>query len=157
MLKQNKTGLLSNDGSAGIKERMECFRCGVCCTKYQVNLDLIEAHNLADKLGVEWDSFIEECTDPRWPGTNSLLLKHVNGACIFLRRLDTGRESTCSIQSFKPLSCAEWSCSQYKPDCREGLSKLWGLTIDALGRLKGEAEKIKCFRTFQQSLKEVIS
>jgi hypothetical protein len=32
-----------------------CFRCGVCCTRYQVRLSLVETKQIADELGFDWD------------------------------------------------------------------------------------------------------
>ena len=35
-----------------------CFRCGVCCTRYQVCLSLVEARQIADELGFDWDGWL---------------------------------------------------------------------------------------------------
>ncbi len=61
-----------------------CFRCGVCCTRYQVRLSLVEARQIADELGFDWDEWLDRYVDQRWPGTDSFLLRHCNGACVFL-------------------------------------------------------------------------
>lgn len=129
-----------------------CFRCGICCTKYQVNLSFTEARKIADKLEIEWDKFIKEYTDHRWPGTSTLLLKHKNGACIFLRKTQDGKDETCKIHSFKPLSCIDWTSGIFRKECQEGLSKYWDLTISIEGELKGQPKRLESFQTFLQSL-----
>jgi hypothetical protein len=35
-----------------------CFRCGVCCTRYQVCLSLVEARQIADELVFAWDDWL---------------------------------------------------------------------------------------------------
>ena len=52
-----------------------CFCCGVCCTRYQVCLSLVEARQIANELGLAWDDWLDLYVDQSWPGTNSLLLR----------------------------------------------------------------------------------
>ncbi len=106
-----------------------CFRCGVCCTRYQVRLSLVEARQIADELGFDWDKWIDGYVDQRWPGTDSFLLRHCNGACVFLERIEAGNMTRCLIQSFKPSACREWKPSLYRRDCQEGLIKQGKLRI----------------------------
>jgi len=100
-----------------------CFRCGVCCTRYQVRLSLVEARQIADELGFDWDEWLDRYVDQRWPGTDSFLLRHCNGACVFLERIEARNVTRCLIQSFKPSACREWTPSLYRRDCQEGLIK----------------------------------
>jgi len=100
-----------------------CFRCGVCCTRYQVRLSLEEAQQIANELGLAWDEWLDLYVDQRWPGTDSFLLRHCNGACVFLERIEARNVTCCLIQSFKPSACREWTPSLYRQDCQEGLIK----------------------------------
>lgn len=129
-----------------------CFRCGVCCTRYQVNLSFGEARNIADKLKIEWDKFINEYTDHRWPGTSTFLLKHKTGACIFLSKTRDGTDETCRIHSFKPSSCIYWTSGIFRKECQEGLVKYWDLTVSVEGELQGQQKQLESFQTFLQSL-----
>ena len=36
-----------------------CFRCGMCCRKYQVRVDMVEARRISDDLGINWNEFKE--------------------------------------------------------------------------------------------------
>ena len=102
---------------------LPCFRCGVCCTRYQVLLSLVEAQQIANELGLAWDEWLDLYVDRRWPGNDSFLLRHCNGACVFLGRIEAHNVTCCLIQSFKPSACREWAPSLYRRDCQEGLIK----------------------------------
>lgn len=113
-----------NEYNGGAEELSNpCSRCGVCCTKYQVRLGLAEAQHIAYKLGIGWDEWLNLYTDRRWPGTASFLLRHCNGACVFLEQTKVHNVTLCLIQSFKPSACRDWMPSLYQHDCREGLIK----------------------------------
>ena len=113
-----------NGYSGGSKELpIPCFRCGVCCTRHQVRLGLIEAQQIADKLCFNWDEWLDLFVDRRWPVTDSFLLCHSNGACVFLAQTEDSNVTLCLIQSFKPSACREWTPSIYQRDCQEGLIK----------------------------------
>ena len=86
--------------------------------KYQVQITVDDAGLLAEKLGIEKRDFIAEYTDPRWPGINSYLIRHTEGACIFLQRGDA--ITSCRIHAFRPQSCREWQPGTDKPECNEG-------------------------------------
>ncbi len=129
-----------------------CFRCGVCCTKYQVRLSLVEARQIADELGFDWDEWLDRYVDQRWPGTNSFLLRHCNGACVFLERIEARNVSRCLIHSFKPSACREWTPSLYRRDCKEGLAQRWGLTVNPLGQIEGSRQKLLDFYSCIESV-----
>jgi hypothetical protein len=128
-----------------------CFRCGVCCTKYQVRLNQVEARQIADGLGISWDEFLERYVDQRWPGVESFLLRQDNGACVFLKQKEDN-QSICLIHPFKPSACQEWVPSLHRRECREGLAKYWGLRVGSQGELQGEEERIYRFQLFLKSL-----
>jgi Fe-S-cluster containining protein len=147
MIKTLKTPEICND----LKDApVLCFRCGVCCRKYQVRLDIVEARRIADELGVFWDEFRDRYLDDRWPGAESFLLSHDTKGCIFLEQEKGSCISSCSIHPVRSSSCRDWSPDWDKTECQEGLSAYWGLTVDSEGKLKGAKKRIQRFRTFQQ-------
>jgi Fe-S-cluster containining protein len=131
---------------------MQCFRCGVCCVKYQAYVTLREAKRIARAMGEPWDLWRAKYTDPRWPGTESLLLIHHNGACVFLKRDADNKSTCCLIHDIEPSACSGWLAGWDKRECREGLLAGWELNIDKHGEIEGPAEKIKEFDDFTASL-----
>ncbi len=129
-----------------------CFCCGVCCSKYQVQMTINEAHNIADKLGIDWDKFEAEYIDNSWPGVRTVLLRHSGGHCVFLERQADERVFFCRIQPFKPRSCTEWNADLDKKDCREGLSRYWNLAAGAEGGIEGTTPDVEAFNAFLSSL-----
>ncbi len=122
---------------------IHCFRCGVCCTRYQVCLSLVEARQIADELVFAWDDWLDRYVDQSWPGVDSLLLRQCEGVCVFLEHVEGSSMTHCLIQTFKPSSCREWKPSLYRRECREGLVKYWQLTVSRSGQLGGTKEKLK--------------
>jgi Fe-S-cluster containining protein len=131
---------------------LPCFCCGICCTGYQPHLDLIESHNLADRLGISLQQFFDDCTDPRWPGTDTHLLLHKDGMCLFLGHKEGSTKWLCRIHDFKPDACRQWTAGLMQKECRQGLSRCWGLSIDDSGNLAGSTEDLKKFQTFLKTL-----
>ena len=150
----NRLRLLPSASSCcGQEDRViPCFRCGVCCSKYQVRLNLAEARRIADVLGVDWQELRDKYLDCRWPGTQSFLLRQESGACVFLRRESDERKTSCLIHPFRPSSCREWTPDLFRRECQAGLSKLWGLKVNASGQIEGSAEKFQDFYSFLDSL-----
>jgi Fe-S-cluster containining protein len=98
-----------------------CLRCGTCCSKYQALLNCAEVHQIAKGLNITSDKFIDKYTDHRWGGTESFLLRHENGACIFLAREGNNNCLTyCRINNFKPFDCSAWSPDPTKAECQQG-------------------------------------
>ena len=131
---------------------IRCLRCGICCIKYQPFLNLEEAHLIANRLKVSWEYFLAEYADHRWPGNQSILIRHSNGACLFLQNYPQKKQSLCLIHEYKPACCLEWESRLDRQDCREGLKNQWGLTLDTSGRIVGSEEKLKAFDRFLQTL-----
>ena len=50
------TGLYLIEGQ--VEPLIACFRCGICCTEYQVNLSLAEGQRIAGRLGLVWEEFL---------------------------------------------------------------------------------------------------
>jgi len=105
--------------------KMECRRCGVCCTRHQAFVTPTDIDRIVKYLGItleEWDDLYE---DRRWRYSEYRLIRHVNGACAFLR-YNEGL-ATCLIHEVKPACCAKWEPGPDKKECREGM----GLTTEA--------------------------
>ncbi|XUX00257.1 MAG: YkgJ family cysteine cluster protein [Dehalogenimonas sp.] len=134
------------------EESFKCFCCGVCCSKYQVQMTVNEAHNIADKLRIEWDEFEKDYLDGAWPGTRTVLLGHREGHCVFLEPQPDNRVFFCRIQKFKPESCIQWKADADKKDCQEGLEQLWDLGTDAEGQFTGDPGKVRELNAFLETL-----
>ena len=128
-----------------------CFRCGTCCSRHQVRMTLEEAQSIANVLGLAWYDFVDQYIDPSWPGTKSILLRHDDGACVFLEHIDSSGMTSCAIHSFKPIDCQSCAPSLYHRDCRDGLARRWGITVDESGKFNGTEEGIQAFRSFLKS------
>ncbi len=134
------------------KHAIPCLRCGECCRRYQVRLDLAEAQRMAGELGLTEEDFRERYVDRRWPGERSLLVRQEQGCCPFLEHSGENGDELCGIHSFKPLSCREWTPSMERRECQAGLARRWGIIVDSSGELKGPDERIRDLRLFMDSL-----
>ena len=132
---------------------LPCIRCGTCCSRFQPRLELPEVKLIAGKLGISWKSFLQDYTDPRWPGTTSFLLLQNNGVCLFLKSSTDNKQNLCLIHDFKPSCCLDWKSSLERRECREGLKTRWDLAVDSSGRISGSREKLAEFERFLQSLR----
>lgn len=130
---------------------LECFRCGVCCTKYQTHLNLVEARRIADYLELPLEVFLDRFADHRWYGMDNLLCQ-LNGACVFLNRDPNGKLNNCRIQPVKPEACRDWKPGLHPPECREGLARSWQLSVNSSGQIEGSEEKLDEFQSFLKSL-----
>ena len=133
------------------ERKFQCFRCGVCCTRYQVRIELFEAKNIAEHLNLSLTEFLDNYTDSRWPGKQSFLICHRNGKCVFLESLKTDKATRCIIHTFRPQDCRNWAPETGKPECQRGLSE-WGLKIDSTGELSGSIENLRQFSSFLKSM-----
>lgn len=100
-----------------------CLCCGTCCSRYQARVELSEIDEIAQNLGISNEQFIQQYTDPRWPGTRSFLIRHVDSVCIFLKPSEDGQVRLCSIHAFKPACCLEWQAQADRSECQEGLNR----------------------------------
>ena len=75
-----------------------CFRCGVCCTRYQVRLSLVEARRIADQL-IFWAALAQGTSRYRIPlvtehvETNLWLVETILGA-----KTEAGKDLTIEIE-----------------------------------------------------------
>ncbi|HEX78000.1 MAG TPA: YkgJ family cysteine cluster protein [Dehalococcoidia bacterium] len=102
---------------------MPCLRCGLCCTRWQPEIDADELKFLAQGLGLHLEAvrrqYVQE--HPYKPGI--YFIKRQSGACIFLSR--QGDLAACTVHPFRPQACRDWTPSPFRPECREGLRRRW--------------------------------
>ena len=134
------------------KTPLACFRCGVCCIKYQAPFNSTESQRIADYLGLSLDIFLDRFTDHRWPDGPESLLCHLNGACVFLNRDQEGKLNNCRIHTVRPKACCDWEAGLDRKECRDGLTRHWQLSVNSSGQLEGSEEKLAAFQSFLKSL-----
>lgn len=134
-----------------------CLHCGTCCSRYQPQISLSEARTISIKLNISWESFISDYIDPRWPGTQSFLLRQINGACIFLKPTTDKKQHLCLIHDFKPACCLDWQPGINRSECLDGLKANWDITLDSRGRILGTPQKIQALNLFIMSLNKPSS
>jgi len=99
-----------------------CFRCGICCTRYQAPLTSQDIDNIASALRISRSKCISRYA-LKLPIKEGYLLKKTEKGCIFLA-WDADGKARCTIYVSRPKACREWTPSLAKPECREGLAKL---------------------------------
>ena len=99
-----------------------CFRCGVCCTRYQPPLAPQDIDNIASALGISRSKCISRYA-VKVPIKEGYLLKKTERGCLFLA-WDADGKARCTIHSSRPKACRGWTPSLSKPECLEGLAKL---------------------------------
>jgi Fe-S-cluster containining protein len=105
---------------------IECRRCGVCCTKHQSFVTPTDIDRIVKYLGITLNDWEKLYDDRRWQYSEYRLIRHINGACAFLRFDEGLSSSTCLIHAVKPACCAKWQAGPDKKECLEGM----GLTAD---------------------------
>lgn len=98
-----------------------CFRCGVCCVKWQPPVDSAEAKTLARGLGLSQAAFTRKYLQ-KYPGKEGYLICRENNACIFLK-FENGIGG-CSVHQFRPEACRNWNAGLEKTECQEGLRRM---------------------------------
>jgi Fe-S-cluster containining protein len=100
---------------------IECFRCGVCCIRYQPQLAPDEVETIARGLGLSKADFLARYAQFTNVG---YLIRRSEEGCVFLTWEEDGVKSTCTIHPFRPKSCRSWAASLSRVECREGLASL---------------------------------
>ena len=93
----------------------------MCCTKHQAFVTPADIERITDFLGITLNDWENLYDDRRWQYSEYRLIRHVDGACAFLR-FDEGH-STCLIHAVKPACCARWEAGEDKKECREGIGE----------------------------------
>lgn len=99
-----------------------CFRCGICCTRYQPPLTTKDIDNLAGALDMSRRRFIYRYA-VKVPTREGYLLKRTDEGCIFLA-WDADGKARCTIHASRPKACRDWTPSFSKRECLEGLASL---------------------------------
>jgi Fe-S-cluster containining protein len=99
-----------------------CFRCGICCTRYQAPLTVQDIDNIAAALGISSSKCISRYAR-KVPTKEGYLLKRTKRGCVFLA-WDVDGRARCTIYRSRPKACREWIPSLAKPECLEGFTKL---------------------------------
>ena len=153
VIKVNAPGIVYDSDCSEQRSVFPCFCCGICCSNYQVHLELTEAKEIAEHLGISLQNFLDNFTDSHWPGVDTYLLSHKDGECVFLTHKPESAARLCRIHTFKPLSCRQWLASLYRKECRQGLQRYWGLSIDDEEKIVGPHKSLKSFQLFLETLK----
>jgi Fe-S-cluster containining protein len=69
-----------------------------------------------------------------------------------LERKEGKAKWLCRIHDFKPDACRQWVAGLEKKECRGGLNRYWGLSIEDSGKLAGSSEDLECFQNFLKTL-----
>ena len=100
---------------------MTCRRCGVCCTRHQAYVRPEDIRRITAFCAITETDWQRLYDDPRWEFNDYRLIRHVNGACAFLK-YEEGL-ACCSIHPVRPACCAEWQPGPEKKECREGIDR----------------------------------
>ncbi len=100
-------------------DAIPCFRCGVCCQRWQPLVGRIEADRLAAHLGLEPAAFLSEFARsyPLEEDTHQLLDR--DGGCVFLR-FENGL-AACAVHDARPQACRDWDASLLRRECLDGV------------------------------------
>ena len=148
----NNIRLETGNGTHQTETESTCFRCGVCCIKYQGIVTITEARQIADIFKISLETFHDRYVDEAWPDPENFLLAIYQGACVFLNQRQDSKVTSCQIHTIRPQVCQEWLPGWHRSECREGLSRCWGLTVSPSGKLQGSRQKIRDFNAFLESL-----
>lgn len=103
--------------------RTECFRCGICCTRYRPKVTSEEIEYIAQQLGIPTQAFISKYVRAI-PEKGARILYNGDSKCPFLSLDKESNRATCTIYSFRPQACRNWLPSLSRPECRQGATKL---------------------------------
>ncbi len=78
---------------------IECFRCGICCTRYQPQLAPEELETIANGLRLSAEDFISRYAQLTNVG---YLLRQTERGCVFLSWEEDGSRTSCIIYPFRP-------------------------------------------------------
>ena len=111
----------ANDMEVDNNREIECFRCGICCMRYQPKISPEELENIAGYLSLTPDEFVSKYVMVTKIG---YLLRQSHGACIFLEPEAGGNRNNCSIHDSRPAPCRDWTAALSKQECLDGLAGL---------------------------------
>jgi len=103
-------------------EIIPCFRCGVCCQRWQPLVSLAEAERLGQFLQMDADAVLAVHARPYPLAEDTYILNERNGGCTFLA-FDDGR-ATCTVHEARPYACRDWDASLHRKECLDGLRQV---------------------------------
>jgi hypothetical protein len=120
--------LIMEDGSEhtiGDEEiPLECFRCGVCCMLYRPKVNREEIARIAQELSIREKEFISKFVRTM-PEKSISIIQTDTEYCPFLSLEKETLKATCLIHHCRPHACVNWQASLMRPECRDGLNKLF--------------------------------
>lgn len=114
--------LEGDEVTAAEQAPIPCFRCGLCCIRYQPPLSPRDVRSIASALGTSR----AECLSRyalKVPIREGYLLKRTGEGCVFLA-WDADEKARCTVHPARPRACREWTPSLARPECREGVAGL---------------------------------
>ncbi len=103
-------------------EAIPCFRCGVCCRRWQPLIGPAEAARLARYLGIPVAAFLARYARPYPFDDQQHQLLERNGGCVFLT-VEDGLAG-CAVHEARPQACRDWDASLSRRECLDGLRAL---------------------------------
>jgi len=125
-------------------EAIPCFRCGVCCQRWQPLIGPEETARLAVFLDMAPEAFLATYARP-YPLAEATyqLRERPQGGCVFLEMRD-GRAS-CRVHPARPQACRDWEASLLRRECRDGLRALAPESVLAVAPLYDSADDATAF------------
>ncbi|MBI2869374.1 MAG: YkgJ family cysteine cluster protein [Chloroflexi bacterium] len=100
---------------------IECFRCGVCCVRYQPPVTGREIARIAWALDLPAAEFMARYVQD---SPVDYLLRQGPRGCVFLLWNAGGTKADCAIHRVRPDACRAWSAGLARPECQQGLRQL---------------------------------
>lgn len=127
------TGLPTVDHGDATEHAVPCFRCGMCCIRWQPLLGPAEIRRLAGELGITARTFKRRYTRPFPLRRGWHQLREGAVGCVFLDVQDG--IYGCTIHTIRPEVCRQWQAGLDHRECLEGLRRFPGpplITVDDL-------------------------
>jgi Fe-S-cluster containining protein len=103
-------------------EAIPCFRCGVCCRRWQPLIAHVEADRLAAHLQMPTEEFLRTHARPYPFAEETYQLNERDGGCTFLAV--AGGRSLCTVHPARPQACRDWDASFGRKECLDGLQAI---------------------------------
>ncbi len=137
---QTADGLRHELPLAAAEAAIPCFRCGVCCEKWQPLLGPDALRQVAASLGLTLRTFNRRYTRPYPLRRGWRQFKATPTGCVFLD-VSAGR-AACTIHPHRPQVCRDWHAGLEKRECLVGLQALGGPGLLALASMYENPEDI---------------
>ena len=95
----------------------ECYKCGVCCTLFLINLNEEEYKSGKYKTEFEEYGINSDFLEAELCGQNIITQKK-DGSCFYLKN------KKCSIHNIRPKSCRNFFCASKDPSFKTMIEKI---------------------------------